>query len=416
MTAQETILTNQVTLDGTGGGSCRILVEGAGIVFAPRLAIVSTSTATKLPECILYRGSAQAPVTVLDNTFTGNGDSTGKVGGTLYYTGQAIWAVWSGGDPGAQALLQVYGQIGAQSDLLQAGPVGPSFNASAMSPAQVAAGLINSTLSTVIAAAIQNAGVPPIDHPAGVSIIFGQTVVAGGDFVSARISVAQYQSIVGTFFAQETTVGRGTNPYYRVRLQWSLVADRYDPLWTEDWVPTIGPFSFTSNYRNDYASPCYGDTLTISIHNYDSKDLTLTWGLFGSYRTRTRSVMRGRYPDDLSGESTGLGSDNILASWATPSVAPGGSASFGPPIQLFEGPVTVSGNTSVGTGRILILPQPNPAVLGGALILQTNSGGFWPPTPVILPRRTCTLQFQLDSTAPGNAVAQIQIVGQVQPG
>ncbi len=419
MTAQEVLLTNQVTLDGSGGGSCYIVIQQASTVLAPRLAIVSTSTATKVPTCVLYRGSAQAPVSVLDNTFTGNGDSTGKVGGSLYYTGQAIWAVWANGDPGAQATLQIYGQTGLQSDLLQAGPVGPSFNASAMSPAQVAAGLINSTLSSVIATAIQSAGVPAIDHPAAVSVIFNQSVAAGADFVSPRLSVGQYQSLVGIFFAQESTGTPGNNPYYRVRFQWSLQSDNYDPLVTEDWVPACGPFSFTTNYRNDYASPCYGDTLTVTVHNYDNQAINVTWGLFGSYRSRIRSFLRGRYPDDLSNEAGGLGSDDILlsANWNA-TITPGNSLDLGL-VQLWEGPTTVSCSVSGGALNqtfIQISPEPS-SILGAAFqILNTQNSSFFPISQLILPRRVCRALIHNGSGSGSNITAgQLQIVGQVQP-
>lgn len=242
----------------------------------------------------LYQGSPSTPLQPIDSTFQGGGDSSGKVGGTLYYPGQILWAVWIGGDPGAIGTLQVYGQQATTGDPLEPGPVGAGFTAQTLSPTQITNFLISSSLSTLIASAIQLAGVPPIDHPAAVSTVFNQAIAAGASWTSSRLSVAQYQSLVGTMFAQEQTGGGlGTNPYMRMQLDWSLVSDSYDTLIQEDWVGGIGPASFVNNYRHDYASPCYGDTLTLTVHNYDNKPIIFTYGLFGSYRTRVRSVLRG---------------------------------------------------------------------------------------------------------------------------
>lgn len=276
--------------------------------------------------------------------------------------------------------------------------------------------LISSQLSNTIASAVKAAGVPPIDNPQPVSILFNQSIAAGADFTSPRLTFAQYQSVVGTFFAQEASAPVGTNPYYRVRLQWSLVADNYDPLVTEDWGPAAGPFSFVSNYRNDYASPCYGDTLTITIHNYDSKAINLTWGLFGSFRTRSRSVMRGRYPDDLSNEANGLGSDDILVATQFANVLTG-TQSAKQIMQLFEGPVTVScfygGAPAVGSCSVNIDFQPV-SVLGLASYEFANDHvGFMTPVSVTFPRRVGTIAVTNGSGATLNP--SVYVVGQVQP-
>lgn len=267
----------------------------------------------------------------------------------------------------------------------------------------------------------QQAGVPPIDNPQAIvnGILFNQTVTAGSTFTSPRLTVGKYQSLVGTIFAQETTGGGfGTNPYMRIKLAWSLQADNFDPLITENWVGAVGPFSFTTNYRHDFLTPCFGDTLTMSFINYDSKDIVLTYGLFGSYRTRSRSQLRGRYPDDDSAEATGMGSDNILYNASLASLAPGASSTPAL-IQLFEGPVSINGSfpgeSAVGALQVKILPQPQ-SVLGSPTLILTSKviPGILESTSMILPRRVCTVQLfnngQTTITSP-----TVFIVGEVQP-
>lgn len=416
MTIQETILTNTVTLDGSGNGSVKVGLTQASTVLAPRLGIVSTSTANNTPECILYRGSSTAPLAYIDSTFQGNGDSTGKVAGTLYYPGQFIWAVWTGGDAGATATFQVYAQQGLQSDNLQPESAGASFTANAMSPGQMTASLINSNLSNTIAAAIKAAGVPPIDNPQAVSVTFNQAVAAGATFTSPRLSIGQWQSLVGTMYIQETTGGGpGTNPYTRFTMDFSTASDNYDPLVREDWVVANGPLSFVSNYRNEIITPCYADTLTMTFKNYDSLPVQITWGLFGSYRTRSRSTLRSRWPDDYSGESTGLGSDNILMAVTTPNIPAGNNLNLGL-MQLWEGPVTFNalytGNPAART--IVCSIQPEPASVVNKTFQMTNDQTqSMTPTELILGRRPYGVTIFNQSAV--TITATIMVTGQVQP-
>jgi hypothetical protein len=115
-----------VVLDGSGNGQCAV-GPPSGTRWALRLATVATSTATKQPQAKFYRGSASGPLELLDFTYTGSSASSGKVGGAIYYPGQQLWAVWSGGDAGATATLQAYGQQGNRSDPLQPAPLGEGF-------------------------------------------------------------------------------------------------------------------------------------------------------------------------------------------------------------------------------------------------------------------------------------------------
>lgn len=115
-----------VVLDGSGNGQCAVYPP-SGTKLAPRLATLAVSTSAKQPQGFLYRGSASGPQELIDSTYTGAQASSSKVGGALYYSGQWLWAVWKGGDPGATATLQVYGQQGGRTDPLPLSPPGEGF-------------------------------------------------------------------------------------------------------------------------------------------------------------------------------------------------------------------------------------------------------------------------------------------------
>lgn len=102
-----------VTLDAGGGGRVQ-LGPRTGEMWRPTVAGVSTNTAAKLPQCSIYVGSAANPISLVDHSYTGHADSTSRISGTVVYPGHSIWAVWSGGDPGAVATLSLFGtkQIG----------------------------------------------------------------------------------------------------------------------------------------------------------------------------------------------------------------------------------------------------------------------------------------------------------------
>jgi hypothetical protein len=97
-----------VTLNGAGNGQVS-LTPPSGTRWELQLAAVSTTGTVSLPQCFLYLGNSNGPLTLIDSTNLGNSASSGKVRGAPVYAGTCIWAVWQGGDPGALATLQLYG-------------------------------------------------------------------------------------------------------------------------------------------------------------------------------------------------------------------------------------------------------------------------------------------------------------------
>lgn len=98
-----------VTLNGSGAGRCA-LTPPSGTRWDLSLASVATTSTVNFAQAALYLGNANGPIQLIDQTYDGNNASSGKVAGAPFYHGTYLWAVWSGGDAGATATLQVFGQ------------------------------------------------------------------------------------------------------------------------------------------------------------------------------------------------------------------------------------------------------------------------------------------------------------------
>jgi hypothetical protein len=78
-------------------------------VWRPTQVSVKTSTAVNSPTCNVYAGFKVSDQFFVDGTYTGEKASTDSIGGQELWLGQFVWAVWTGGDPGAQATVTVTG-------------------------------------------------------------------------------------------------------------------------------------------------------------------------------------------------------------------------------------------------------------------------------------------------------------------
>ena len=104
-----------VRLDGSGNGTVRIGPDEPAARWLPTVASVSALTAAPVvneAQCLFYAGQAPVQQYFVDGTFSGSsGDSSDRITGRVISRTQLpyIWAVWTGGDPGAQATLSVSG-------------------------------------------------------------------------------------------------------------------------------------------------------------------------------------------------------------------------------------------------------------------------------------------------------------------
>lgn len=102
-----------VTLDGSGNGTVKAGPISGRETWYPANAHVCTTASdiTNEAVCQVYAGDQAIKANFRDNTFTGSsGDSTGKVSADVLRCGQYVWAVWTGGDPGAVMRLNVTGE------------------------------------------------------------------------------------------------------------------------------------------------------------------------------------------------------------------------------------------------------------------------------------------------------------------
>lgn len=92
----------------------------ATVSLAPRIgqrwrlenAAVSTDalpTAPLVPQCNIYMQGSPTPNNLIDGTFTGNLDSTGRVSAMPLTNGQPITAVWTGCNVGDVCTLSISG-------------------------------------------------------------------------------------------------------------------------------------------------------------------------------------------------------------------------------------------------------------------------------------------------------------------
>jgi hypothetical protein len=98
-----------VILDSSGNGSVQ---TGPNIgKWNLTHAAINTSSAAKTPQCKLYMGTDTGIANLIDGTFVGSLNSTDNVSAKPIGPGEYIFAVWTGGDPGATATLTVNGTL-----------------------------------------------------------------------------------------------------------------------------------------------------------------------------------------------------------------------------------------------------------------------------------------------------------------
>jgi hypothetical protein len=93
-----------VTLDAAGNGTVRLRPRSTRETWVVDGAAVTVSSNTLEPVCNVYNSSLAFK---LGGTFTGSQD---QIGLNLTVRGGFIMAVWTGGDPGATATINITGQ------------------------------------------------------------------------------------------------------------------------------------------------------------------------------------------------------------------------------------------------------------------------------------------------------------------
>jgi hypothetical protein len=105
--------TGSVILDGSGNGTLRLTPDGPNEHWLPTLVSVkATQPVVNEASCKIYIGQKATDDNFVAGTLSGStGDATGQVEGydISHRTDRYIFAVWAGGDAGAQATMVVNG-------------------------------------------------------------------------------------------------------------------------------------------------------------------------------------------------------------------------------------------------------------------------------------------------------------------
>lgn len=101
-----------VTLDINGNGTAQLGPDEPSAIWRPTLVHVSVNTNVSEAEASIYAGQAPVQQWFVDASQTASsGDASDRITGKVISRTQLpyIWAVFSGGDPGATAVLNVTG-------------------------------------------------------------------------------------------------------------------------------------------------------------------------------------------------------------------------------------------------------------------------------------------------------------------
>lgn len=99
-----------VILNSQGNGTAHLGPLTAYESWQPSTGAVSVATNSNEAQCAIYMGDQPVQQNLVGTTLSGStGDSTGLGGLVPMQTGQYIWAVWTGGDPGSLATIKVQG-------------------------------------------------------------------------------------------------------------------------------------------------------------------------------------------------------------------------------------------------------------------------------------------------------------------
>lgn len=105
---------NAVTLDGSGNGRVQLGPVAAGEIWTCSFVHVKTNqkpgTVKSEAQCVIYSGATPDDTAYVDGTLSGStGDVTDAAAAYPVIVGEYIWAVWTGGDPGVQAVMRITG-------------------------------------------------------------------------------------------------------------------------------------------------------------------------------------------------------------------------------------------------------------------------------------------------------------------
>lgn len=303
-----------VQLDINGNGTVTLRPD-VGQWWAPKFVRVSTLIQqTPVAYCVVYHGAVTVKnqTTFLDDTFLGNGDSSSIVSGTVVQFGEAITAVWTGGNPGDTAVLTLYGISSS---------VPPSIGEMPSVPGTHFAGHLNTEVLTKLA------GVPvgsPVTMPANTTI----TLSPDGTTTTA-FDVRNFASYYFKMLIQVSGTGTRYN-FIPITLFWVANSNGTELIYEEFvtiWADGSGIAAFTVNsgplVMQDYH---HGPYFLVTINNPPGQDTMLVnYNLSGSTRSLSGPSFKQLFTQDGILNNSAFG------------IPAGGSLTF--PLGFAYGPV-----------------------------------------------------------------------------
>src|SRR5215831_13424817 len=100
-----------VVLDGSGNGTAQLGPLSAREVWHPaNVHVFVNQNPTNEAECRIFKGDQPITTNYRDGTFSGSsGDSTDSLNADVVICGEKVIAVWTGGDAGFTATINVTG-------------------------------------------------------------------------------------------------------------------------------------------------------------------------------------------------------------------------------------------------------------------------------------------------------------------
>jgi hypothetical protein len=98
----------QITLDGSGNGAVTIGPTYSYQTWTPSQINVQVTSNLSEPVFKYYRGASIGNTNYLGGTYTGSNDQS-VVSGQILQPGEVFLCVWTGGDPGAVASVNLNG-------------------------------------------------------------------------------------------------------------------------------------------------------------------------------------------------------------------------------------------------------------------------------------------------------------------
>ena len=97
-----------ISLDSSGNGTAKLGPQLPREKWFPNVASIFIGVSS-FPVCRVYVGPAPTQAYIVDTSYLGAGDSTGRVSGYPVTNGIYVWAVWANGPANQQATLSIKG-------------------------------------------------------------------------------------------------------------------------------------------------------------------------------------------------------------------------------------------------------------------------------------------------------------------